>query len=73
MLSDEFAIQSVRLEASVEEARSLRGMAHALPGLTVLGVRRDGEFFGEPPVDIDLLVGDELILYGRTADGAVTS
>jgi hypothetical protein len=73
MLSDQFAIQSVRLEATVEEARSLRGMAHALPGLTVLGVRRDGEFFGEPPVDIDLLEGDELILYGRIADGAETA
>ena len=38
-----------------------------------LGVRRGADFFGEPPVDIDLLEGDELILYGRTADGAVTS
>ena len=73
MLSEEFAIQAVRLEASVEEARSLRGMANALPGLTVLGVRRGSEFFGEPPVDIDLLEGDELILYGRSANGAVSS
>jgi uncharacterized protein with PhoU and TrkA domain len=48
-------------------------MAHALPGLTVLGVRRDGEYYGEPPVDIDLLEGDELILYGRVADGAETA
>ncbi len=73
MLSDDFAIQSVRLEASVEETRSLRAMAHALPGIVVLGVRRDQEYFGEPPVDIDLLEGDELILYGRCDTGAVVS
>ena len=73
MLSDEFAIQSVRLEASVEETRSLRGMAHALPGLTVLGVRRGQEFYGEPPVDIDLVEGDELILFGRCDTGEVPS
>jgi hypothetical protein len=65
VLSDDFAIQSVRLDAPVDEARSLRGLAHALPGVTVLAVRRDREFLGEPPVDIDLVEGDELILYGR--------
>jgi hypothetical protein len=65
ILSDDFAIQSVRLSSPVEEARSLRGLAHALPGVTILAVRKGTEFVGEPPVDIDLLEGDELILYGR--------
>ncbi len=71
VLSDEFAIQSVRLSAPVAEARSLRGLAHALPGMTVLGVRKGTEFVGEPPVDIDLLEGDQLILYGRRVDSEV--
>ena len=65
LLSEDFAIQAVRLEADVEETRSLSGMAHALPGLTVLGIRRGSEYFGEPPVDIGLHQGDELIVYGR--------
>jgi hypothetical protein len=65
ILSDDFAIQAVRLDAAVDEARSLRGLAHALPGFSVLGVRRGREFFGEPPVDIDLVEGDELIVYGH--------
>ena len=70
VLSDDFAIQSVRLDKPVDEARSLRGLAHALPGVTVLAVRRGREFLGEPPVDIDLVEGDELILYGhRLSEG----
>jgi hypothetical protein len=72
VLSDDFAIQSVRLSAPVEQARSLRGLAHALPGATVLAVRKGAQFIGEPPVDIDLEEGDELILYGRR-DELVTS
>ena len=68
VLSDDFAIQSVRLSAPVEEARSLRGLAHALPGATVLAVRKGSEFIGEPPADIDLREGDELILYGRRGE-----
>jgi hypothetical protein len=73
VLSDDFAIQSVRLDTSVDEARSLRGLAHALPGVTVLAVRRDQEFLGEPPVDIDLVEGDELILYGHRLRGEEAS
>ena len=73
LLSEEFAIQAVRLETAVEETRSLSGMAHALPGLTVLGVRRGAEFFGEPPVDIDLQEGDQLIVYGRCPSDEVVS
>ncbi len=72
VLSDGFAIQSVRLSAPVEEARSLRGLAHALPDVTVLAVRQRQEFVGEPPADIDLQEGDELILYGRRNVGVGT-
>ena len=65
LLSDDFSIQSVRLVAPIDAVRSLRGLAHAIPDVTVLGIRRGKEFIGEPPVDIDLVEGDELILYGR--------
>jgi len=65
VLSEEFAIQSVRLDAAVDATRSLRGLEHALPGATVLAVRRGDEFVGEPPVDIDLTEGARLIFYGR--------
>jgi hypothetical protein len=65
-LSDEFAVQAVRLEATPEESvRSLRGLALAFPDVTVLGVRRGREYFGAPPVDIDLQAGDELIIYAH--------
>ncbi len=65
VLSDEFSIQSVRLAEPVGVTRSLRGLAHALPHATVLAVKRPDGFMGEPPVDFDLVEGDELILYGR--------
>lgn len=70
VLSDRFAVQSVKLEAPVDAIRSLRGLAQALPDATVLGVRRpDGQYLGEPPADIDLMAGDELILYGHREAG----
>jgi hypothetical protein len=72
VLSDDFAIQTVRLAAPVDEVRSLRGLAHALPDATVLAVRRGKDFVGQPPVDIDLLEGDELILYGRRVHEVVS-
>ena len=65
-LSDEFAVQAVLLEATPEESvRSLRGLAQAFPDVTILGVRRGREYFGAPPVDIDLQAGDELIIYAH--------
>ena len=75
-LSDEFSVQAVRLEKTPEETvRSLRGLAQAFPDVTVLGVRRGQTYFGEPPVDIHLEEGDEVILYAHrdhevTANGA---
>ncbi len=65
-LSDEFAVQAVKLEATPDETvRSLRGLAQAFPDVTILGIRRGRDYFGEPPVDIDLQAGDELIIYAH--------
>jgi Trk-type K+ transport system membrane component len=65
-LSDEFAVQAVKLEATPEESvRSLRGLATAFPDVTILGVRRGKTYFGAPPVDIRLLAGDELVIYAH--------
>ncbi len=65
-LSDEFAVQAVRFETTPQEAvRSLRGLAQAFPEVTILGVRRGTTYFGQPPVDIDLQAGDELIVYAH--------
>ena len=66
VLSDEFTVQAVRFETTPQEAvRSLRGLAQAFPDVTVLGVRRGSNYFGRPPVDIDLQVGDEVIVYAH--------
>ncbi len=66
VLSDDFAVQAVRFETTPEESvRSLRGLAQAFPDVTILGIRRGRDFFGEPPVDIDLQAGDELIIYAH--------
>jgi len=65
-LSDEFAVQAVKLaETPQESVRSLRGLERAFPDVAILGVRRGTTYFGAPPVDIDLLAGDELIIYGH--------
>ena len=65
-LSDQFAVQAVLFEATPEESvRSLRGLAQAFPDVTILGVRRGRDYFGAPPVDIDLQAGDELIIYAH--------
>ncbi len=66
VLSDEFAVQAVRLETTPEESvRSLRGLAQAFPDVTILGIRRGRDYFGAPPVDVDLQAGDELIMYAH--------
>lgn len=76
VLSDEFAIQSVRLESTpVDAPRSIRGLANVIEDATVLGVRRGERYVGAPPVDLDLRAGDELILYTHhrspTSDGSL--
>jgi hypothetical protein len=65
-LGDGFVIDVVRLDADpAPTARSLRSLAHSLPGVTVLGIRSDGAYRGAPPVDHELHAGDELIVHGR--------
>ena len=65
-LGDGFVIDVIRLDADPgPTARSLRSLAHALPGITVLGIRSDGSYRGEPPVDHELHAGDELIVHGH--------
>ena len=65
-LSNEFAIQAIKLETTPQESvRSLRGLAYAFPDVTILGVRRGTSYLGAPPVDIKLLAGDELIIYAH--------
>lgn len=65
-LSDDFVIASVRLSADPADTyRSLRGLDNAVPGVSVLGVRRGNEYFGEMPTDIQLQEGDEIIVYTR--------
>ncbi len=44
--------------------RSLHGLAEAFPGCVVLGVRQGDRYIGSSPVDIDLIDGDVLLLYG---------
>jgi hypothetical protein len=65
-LPDGYKVESHRLVAQPEETvRGLRGLEQALLGVKVLGVRRGAEFFGTPPVDITLSIGDELVVYGH--------
>jgi hypothetical protein len=65
-LGEGFVIDSIRLDADPEPtARSLRSLAHSLPGVTVLGIRSNGTYRGEPPVDHELRGGDELIVHGH--------
>lgn len=66
-LGPEFSVTAVRVaETPGETYRSLRELEGAIPGAKVLGVRRGTDYFGEPPVDITLREGDELVVYGRT-------
>ncbi len=65
-LDDEFVVAaSVVQERPVEGPRSLRELDQALPGVTVLGVRRDHKLIGESPTDLTLDQGDALIVFGR--------
>jgi hypothetical protein len=65
-LGDGYVVGVIRLDADpAPTARSLRSLAHSLPGMSVIGIRSDGTYHGEPPVDHELHVGDELIVHGR--------
>ncbi|MFW2382894.1 MAG: TrkA C-terminal domain-containing protein [Acidimicrobiales bacterium] len=65
-LSDDYVIAAAEVSERRSEApRSLRGLDEALPGVTVLGVRRGQTIIGESPTDFTLDRGDALIVFGR--------
>lgn len=66
-LGETFTVGAIRLTEtpSATSARSLRGLETTIPGVRILGIRRSDEYFGEPPVDIELREGDELVVYAR--------
>ena len=65
-LDDEYVVATAEVGARPSEApRSLRGLDRALPGVTVLGVRRGERILGESPADVTLDHGDALIVFGR--------
>ncbi len=63
-----YSVAEVSVTAAPELGpRSLRGLDAALVGLKLLGVRRisqDGVLLVEPPADLDLAVGDSLVVFG---------
>jgi hypothetical protein len=65
-LDADYEVEALQIVSDPDETvRGLRGLEQTMPGLRVLGVRRGSEYFGEPPVDVTLAAGDELIVYGR--------
>jgi len=65
-LGRDFSVTAVRVaETPKDTYRSLRELEGAIPEAKILGVRRGTEYFGEPPVDIALEEGDELVVYAR--------
>ena len=65
-LGDSFVVSAVKLVADPADApRSIRGLEQVMPQVRVLGVRRDGRYLGESPVDVELHEGDELVVHGR--------
>ncbi len=65
-LDDDFVVAAAEVVAQPPDApRSLRGLGQALPGVTVLAVRRSQKLIGESPADVTLDDGDALIVFGR--------
>jgi len=61
-----FMVVAARLRFdSTDSPRSLRGIDHTFPNITLLGVRRADQFIGEPPTDLTLRAGDELVMFGQ--------
>lgn len=53
------------------QLRSLRGLQAAMPQVTVLGIRpggREDEFLTGPPLDHELVAGDEVVVLARITD-----
>ena len=69
LVDDDYVVGAVRIaDDPGPTLRSLRTLDAALAGVKVLGVRHGDEYFGMPPVDVQLAAGDELVLYGRRDD-----
>jgi hypothetical protein len=65
-LGDGFVVAAVTVtDAPDLGPRSLRGLDAALPQVRVLGVRRSDRYIGEPPADLDLAGGDQLVVHAR--------
>lgn len=65
-IDDGFIVGSIRIATEPGDTyRSLRALEHAIPGCTVLGVRGADGYRGEPPADLDLEPGGELVVYGH--------
>jgi hypothetical protein len=69
-LDDEFVVAAAEIDDGADDKmpRSLRGVSNALPDVTVLGVHRADKLIALSPVDISLLAGDELVVFGRRAN-----
>jgi len=68
-VSDDYVLGSVRVaDRPGPSVRSLRVIDNALTTVKVLGVRSSDDYFGMPPIDVELEAGDELIVYGRRDD-----
>ncbi|MEM9042898.1 MAG: hypothetical protein AAGD33_23690 [Actinomycetota bacterium] len=68
-IDDDFQVASVRVVGDPGPGTlSLRGIDESFPHVRVLGIRHDGGFLGEPPVDAQLHDGDSIVVYGRRDD-----
>jgi len=69
VVADDFIVGVVQLKSEPGDTyRSLRALADALTGCTVLGVHDDDGYAGAPPSDVDLHRGNALVVYGRRED-----
>jgi hypothetical protein len=65
-LGDHYVVATSTIgEDPVGSPRSLRGLDHALPDVTVLGVQRGQDLIADRPADISLRHGDSLVVWGR--------
>lgn len=71
-LRDEYGVSRFHVEEGDWIAgKTLRASRLAEEGLLVLGVEcPGGKFMGTPPADVEVRAGDELVLYGPTANVA---
>ena len=64
-LDQDFVVASADIGADTSGSpRSLRGLDHTFPAVTVLGVQRKNELIADVPTDISLEPGDRLVVFG---------